>query len=373
MKSKIEFIADILRDKRINDKMRKKVVDIAFSEIKITDTEIYRKERQVKEDLPHYIDPSELSKFLLAFNQDPVLKYTCHEIDDFEILEILKKMSGANEYNLTDHQKLISEAFYNLSKKYKVNSRIWALINNYLNGDGDWSSEKIKINWKCEEISEWSKLNPGIPPNPGINLINKTKNRGFIFNSIIKSNITGEKINSFSKLVIHFKHLFHLKGDFSLYDLIMQINSTKKWEGKIHFEMDKNDFWDNLELFTDVDKLIQAYKAIINIILDVVNENKMQIAIVKLSFQEDYTQNIVFLIHHKNSVYKKTIRNTKERIGESHTKLIKNQLNGLCDFFVKADFGHKQYAVINLWNGKKREETMLDQFEGVQFILKFAK
>ncbi|MGZ4068298.1 MAG: hypothetical protein ACXVPE_16380, partial [Bacteroidia bacterium] len=82
-----------------------------------------------------------------------------------------------------------------------------------------------------------------------------------------------------------------------------------------------------------------------------------------------------FLIHHKNSVYKKTIQNSLERDGQGQTfaNLIWHQINGLCELYVTADFGNNQYAEINIWNGQPKVRTPIEFFQGVEYKLKFKK
>ncbi len=326
-----------------------------------------------------YINPSNLYKFLLAYNQDPILKYTCHEIDDEEIIDEINRVCETSDYNFTKHQVVIEQRFDELSKSCFVNPNIKNLILVYLKGKSysgkydRWSSEKIAINWKSRDLIEWCKTNPGFVPNPGVNLINKMKNKGFRFKKGINSNLTGQRISSFSGLVIHFKHLFHIRGDNSLKKIINNINQIENWNDKINFEITEVDFWDNLELFTDVDKFILAYKTIIGLIIEIVDKTSKEKPFVKLSFKEEKS-NIIFSIHHKNSVYQKTINDTlSKREGETYTRLIEKQINGVCDLYLKADFGNNKYAEINIWNGKDKNLTKLENVKGVEHILKFTK
>ena len=93
-----------------------------------------------------------------------------------------------------------------------------------------------------------------------------------------------------------------------------------------------------------------------------------------LTFKE-YDNNIQFTIHHKNTIYKKTIKEVVEnkRNGQWFSQIIKNQINGLCDFSVKANFDNNEFAEINLWDGNQRQAIPLTNFEGVEYILKFKK
>jgi hypothetical protein len=328
--------------------------------------------------LPKYINPKNLASFLIDYNQHPILKYTCHEIDDEDIIENINEKCGTDYYDLAKHQELIINTFNKFRKSYYVNYKIINLILVYLNGTtykgktSTWSSENINFNWKSSDLIDWGKNNPGKVPNPGENLILKIRNKGYKLKKVIPSEISGERITSFSGLVNHFKHLFHIKGDNPLKAYIKRINDLEGWSENILFNIDHEDFWENLELFTDVDKLLQSYRVIIRIILETVTKFQLETPKVKLAFKE-INNNIILSIHHQNSVYKKTLSNTLNRLGDAQSSLINNQINGLCDLYLKADFDHNQYALVNLWNGKSRNKTILKEFEGVEYILTFRK
>ena len=81
----------------------------------------------------------------------------------------------------------------------------------------------------------------------------------------------------------------------------------------------------------------------------------------------------VFCIHHKNSIYGKSLKSSKERIGTDQSELIRNQINGLSDLYLEAKFKNGQAARINLWDENKQiiSEEIEETFEGVKYILKF--
>lgn len=401
---KIAFINSLLQlsnKKNVDEKTRQRLVGLIGKELEKTgmlEDEILKEIKAMKEqlrgikpekyepippnpkpDLPRkYIDPKGLSRFLLAYNQNPILKYTCHEIDDQEIIDNIIERSNSKDYDIIEHQKLIEDEFNKLTKEYWVNPKIKNLILVYLTGNSfsgtytKWSSEYFDINWKSDQLFKWSQNNPGMVPNPGQNIANKYRNKGFKLEKAIRSDITNQRITTFAKLVIHFKHLFHIRGDNTLRRLIEIVNQNEGWNGRVDFEMKTEEFWDNLELFTDVDKLLQAYKSIIRMILEKAEIQKLNPPIVKLKFMEEGSH-VFFSIHHRNSVFQRSISDILTRLGESHANLIKYQINGLCDLFLRADFGHKKYAEINLWNDNPRKETELSYFEGVEHILIFKK
>ena len=402
--NKNEFIKDILDyslKREVDDKTKDKLIGLVGKELDnaVLNREILKRIKKIenavmgdrkkenekentiskgkKTNLPEkYIDPQNLYNFLLSYNQDPVLKYTCHEIDDEDVIKDINNKCNTEQYNIVKHQELILKAFNELTEQYedkKISKYIYALIRTYLDGgdNKEWSSDRIKINWKSSELIEWSNKNPGVVPNMGINLINKVKNNGFEDIDSFNSGLKNERITTFSKLVIYFKYLFHIREDNQLKKLIEIQNKKNNFDEKIDFIIKDDDFWNNIELFTDVDKLIQAYKRIIEMILDFTKKsgNKPKIVLV---FKEE-NRSVIFSIHHMNTVFGKNPNDIIKRLGEQHSNLIKNQINGLCDLYLKADFGHSTYSEINLWNGKGRKERELDEFKGVEHILKFKK
>ena len=76
--------------------------------------------------------------------------------------------------------------------------------------------------------------------------------------------------------------------------------------GKSDFEITDQDFPSNLEHFTDVDKLVQAYNSLIKIIIEQhQGDDKPK---VKLQFYEENNK-VCLSILHRNGRYNKTIQN----------------------------------------------------------------
>ena len=396
MKSKDDFIIDLMINKKLSQTDREKILKLSALEYSenseefknlnsllielnsVSDKNNYDIEfnnnnmvfNNIKDD--KYINPQFLRDFLIAFNQNPILKTTCHKIDESE-LERLKEILEIDVYDFNKHIHKIQEEYNYLSKKhYNTNKKIKELIRVYLTGEGqgNWSSDTIKINWGNLELKEWASNFPGIPPNPDDDIVFNIENIGYEFDAI-EINSAKKKIQTFSDLVIHFKHMFHIRSDNQLKDLILKKNIQKKWNDKILFDIEHTDFWSNIELFCDVDKLIQSYVKIIDMILEVTSKNNLSKPIVRLKFKEEGDL-IVFAIHHQNSKFKRTIQNIKEgRFGTKLNDLIQKQINGLCDFYIQADFDNNQYAMINLWDGEVIESEPLLNYVGVEFILKF--
>src|SRR5690554_1204090 len=329
--------------------------------------------------LPKYYYPKSLYLFLFNYNQNKILKSTCHDIDSDELANILVYCK-TEKYNFSRHLEEIIIAYERHEKKYFAPTNLKTMFRVYLTGknyNGDfsngWTSDAIKINWSCEDLRKWSEQNPEIPPNPSEGIIEEKENTGYEFDRV-ESKLTGQHLQSFTQLVIHFKHLFHIRSDNSLREIINRKNENEKWNEKIDFIIDDKIFPKNIEHFTDIDKLVQAYKRVILIALEIAKENQLERPKIKLSASVD-SENFKFSIHHLNSVFQKTITNTIERLGQRHVNLINNQVNGLCELYIRADFGQRDLAEINIWNGKPRTAKPIvdNNFTGVEHLFVFPK
>lgn len=328
-----------------------------------------------------YISPKNIQQFLRDYNQDPVLKYTCHLIDADEVISSINNECDSNTYDFFKHIALIQKHLLSLLKSYEgrkifLSPNIISLIHVYLTGKDikgnsrTWSANKIDINWSCDELIAWVNKNPGKIPNPGPNIVRKQNCSGFSLTAAFLSETTGVRIKSFSQLVIFFKSQFHIRSDNSLKSILSHVN--QRWNATdVIFSFSKERFNDNLELLTDVDKLIQSYIKIISLCIECKSE-KGPIC-VELSFYDEQDGGHTFFeIHHQNSRYKKTLKNTMERIGEYQARLVVKQINGLCDLYVEATFSDGISARINLWDDDKIfNYTQINSASGVKYILRF--
>jgi hypothetical protein len=331
--------------------------------------------------LPQYKSPETTHSFLVDFNQDPILKYTCHNIDDESVIENINQECGENDYTFEKHSKLIKEHFDKLKNGKFVDYRVLNLISVYLTGktikgeDKTWSSVGIKENWDCKELHKWAIDNLNCVPNPGDNIATLKRNSGFKLSESYESHLTGNKIKTFCDIVLFFKSLFHIKADNSLRDILTYVNKKDEILKEIDIVFDKDNFWNNIELFANVDTLIQAYKKIINICLEYSIITKSEKPHINLSFYEETDTSKkwkCFCIHHVNSRYGKTINDTISRIGDRQTNLIKDQINGMCNLYIEALFEDNNSYMVNLWDGEKREYKKIDNIEGVKYIMKFC-
>lgn len=421
-KNKYDFIKELLEDKRIKQNQRERILELASREISFEGTLeervkkieeiLFKKEGDLiltkesvfseniekllideeiesilpaknltdtrandEKSLPRYLNPIYLYNFLFQYNQNKILRTTCHDIDSSELESILE-FCKTEKYIFKEHLKAIHDAYANHERTHYAPRQVKALIRVYLTGKDYYGnisegwSNKIKINWNSDELIKWADLNIETPPNLNEEIAG-TKEIELLEFPQINSAITAFPIQNFTQLVLHFKNLFHIKsGPQSLREILKRVNSEKSWYERVDFEFDEKLFIANLEHFTDVEKFMQAYNKIIGLIIE--QHGLSEKPKVKLKcYLED--QKIIFSIHHLNGVYNKTIENTIERLGQTYHSLIKNQINGLCNLHLKADFGNQRYAEINLWNGKDRKSQPIPIFQGVEHIMEFPK
>ncbi|NRS87786.1 hypothetical protein HNQ02_000693 [Flavobacterium sp. 7E] len=403
MNNKIDFITDLLKSPKINASQKERLFALATDEIKNikgnTDKQVFieletlknqlktienktsiieehigilpnieeKVEDEIpKKELPNYIHPKYLRDFLIEYNQDSILKYTCHEIDDMDRFRNILSQCKTEYYNYEVHLQKIHSNFKNLTYKYhnKILKNVTALISTYLgtfNIDGSWSENKITVKWTSPGLLKWSIENSGKVPNPSVDFqIEKYR-----FNTIELKN--GNSIANFSDLVIYFKNLFHFKNGNTLKTKLEETIFMKFQGDKFNIKFD-NEFSELIELFTYSESLIQAFVKIIN---QKYHKDNFSILDVKLYFNYDYDGLKEFKI---------VIINSKEfgkhftdfRLGDDFTDLINRQINGLCDFYIKAYFeDQKSIGLVNIWNGKPLKFIPTnEEIEGVEFILK---
>ena len=385
--TKYDFIKELLEDKRINQNQREKILELTSKEINLGGT----LEERIKkiEDiifnnnpsrnttspnkppepliLPEYIDPINLYNALLAYNQDPILKTTCHPMSVTNI-EVIVLESESILYEYKKHLELIKNKFEELAKNEKFTTKMYKLINNYLTGEDTWSSENIKDSWSNKDLKDWANRNPNIVPNPEDSLIEATENEGYKLEKEFISKLTNKTIRNFSELVLHFKSLWHIKDDNPLQRILEKRNVDYNYEEWANIQF--INFSQTLNLFTDVDKLVQAYSKIISLIKEKSNPNHQEIVI---SFYEEASKKVLS-IHQLDTYWKKPISDTIERpFGNTMLPIIEKQINGLCDLHIRAKFEDNQNYEVNLWNGKKRNAKQIPMFDGVEYLLILKK
>jgi len=384
-KYKYDFISALLENKKLSKNQREKIISLATREISIDGTLEERlhkieeiifkvpsnthdiKKLPENQNLPEYIDPINLYNALKAYNQNPILKTTCHPISSANI-EYICTQNNSDQYLFQTHLELIKKNFKDLSIKEKFTPQMWSLINNYINGSGSWSSQNIRDNWSDKNLEEWANQNPNFVPNPEDILSETYNNEGYQLENSFVSKLTNQTIENFNHLVLFFKSLWHIKFDNQLQNILEKRNLDYKYEEWADIEFEN--FSQTLNLYTDIDKLIQAYSKIIDIIKENKNQNRQKIVI---SFYEQDSKKILS-IHQMNTFWKKSILDTLEKpFGNSMLPLIENQINGLSDLHIKARFEGDENYKVNLWDGNERRAEPIPIFDGVEYLLILKK
>lgn len=378
--SKSEFVIKLLDDKSINSQQRVKLFglvarDFVNSEEVLTKIaedveEIKTGARLKEEEKPgnqenekeqikiKYLSPQQTSEFLYKFNEDPVLKSATHLVDANE-LDYLENIFGSS-YTYDKHLFHLKKRFNKLKHKFTINKKLFKKISVYLNGGSNWSSDAVKINWSSSEILKWSKENDNKCPNVDEENL---KYESFTLPEPIK--IAGTDINTFSDLVLEFKKQIVIKepNTFSA--------NFKRWktpyEKKANINIVSQDT--GIILFTDVEKLKQAFNVLIKLCL-AKSDKKPDISISFDEFKKDSNSKVIVSIHQTNTIYKRN-QYDFDRLGQTYKNLIENQLNGICDFQVKAQLKDDTCHQKSVW--PRKESTPISHFVGVQYNLIFYK
>lgn len=401
---KYKFIQALLNDKRLNTVQRDRVLALIQHEIEQDSFKMATLEERLSNlenkscekknveepganDIENeevfdvkYLSPVSTYKFLLNYNQNPILKSTCHDIDSNELDNIIK-YCGGTEYSFKKHLIKVIEEYSKFENQFAP-PYLKALIRGYLTGldykgnilENGWSSQNIKFSWSDKELLDWSENNPGVPPHLSEGLVYQMERIGFELSDPIKIKDSKNTITDFKNFVIFFKKLFHIRADNSLLSLIRGVN--EKYKEQVEFIIDTESFPKMIEFFVDVDKFLQAYSKIIELIIELDKETKPRI----LLNLEEIDNKILFGILHKDSVYQKSLINTKERIGDKYRNLINNQINGNCNLILEADFESDKSYRLGIWNKKDlwitlfpKEEVLEEKVGGVKHILEIVK
>jgi hypothetical protein len=387
-KTKYDFIKDILNDKRMSQNQRERILDLFSKEISIEGSLEERiqkieeiifnenvkgktnpnKKQIQKLKLPKYINPIKQYNSLLAYNQNPILKTTCHPMSISNKEDIIN-LTNDSEYNFKKHLELIKIHFIDFAKKENLTTKMYTLINNYLNGHGTWSSQNINDGWSSENLKIWTNTNPNMIPNPEDSLIEATGNEGCPLEKPFISKLTNQTVENFSDLVLNFKSLWHIKFDNPLQKILEIRNADYRYNEWANIQF--RNFSLTINLYTDVDKLVQAYSSIMKLIKENSNENRQDIVI---SFYEEDSKKILS-IHQLNTFWKKSISDTIEKpFGNSMKDLIDKLINGLCDLHIKAKFDENESYEFNIWNEENNIKFKpIHQFNGVEYILILKK
>lgn len=285
-----------------------------------------------------FIDIKNTPQFLRSLNSNTYTKFLTHEIDSDDIEEI--KVLFGGEYVFKSHIEKIKEVFDVLSNSeskyknnypnlspFKISRNLYSKIKNYIYGEKFWGENKNVINWSLPELLEWSKNNPHKAPSPGKDL----DYDGFIYKGTL-----------FNNIVLAFKHEINIRSTNSFTAVFNTIIFDPKYDfrNKIIFDFDIDD---SIDLFTDVEKLKQAIRLVLNLIID------------KNSLDKKPKVEIKFYATHEK-VYLK-IKNCESYINSNintfrygkQTKNLMKLCNGICEIELKALFKNNKVYKGPIW------------------------
>ncbi|TXF74978.1 hypothetical protein [Chryseobacterium sp.] len=328
-----------------------------------------------------YVNPHKLASFLEKFNQNPLLRTACHLIDSNE-LKMINRACGTLTYDYFNHRQLLIDEFNEWIKGYAdgdLKAIFFAFITgrNFDNSKNLNLDSTITINWFSDELESWCRKNPGAVPHPDPGFKNVQKNKGCkLPQPLSGQTFPADKSIYFSDLILYFKKLFHIRGDNPLVQILKTHNTRNNWERDITFIIEEENFPEDIELFTNVQKLIAAYDVLIKLIIEVQKKYKLEKPLVKLSLLQSKKGTVELSVHHKNTTFRKSRFDAINRPGQVLSNLFDLQLNGLCDFYIRAIYADSEEPhIINFWDGKpaKAKPDSVSSFHGVEYILKFTK
>ena len=297
-----------------------------------------------------YDNPKETHSFLMSYNQDSVLRHTCHEIGSEELRQINQDIIKTKKYCYTTHRKQITQAWTNL-KETRAPKRLKAMIDAYLTGDDKWSSDKIELSWGNQTLMEWCNEHPGVPPNANRALLQTTNTPQLLLPKAFTWG--GNPVQSFTDLVLNFKNRLHIRNESSLAALLTTRNNKILQEEKIDVALVPG-FGKKIEIFTHVDQLLNGYKTILGYYKEQwkAEHQDKKMPVINVSIKEN-SDKVFLYIQQQGTVYRKTIHSTVNRPrGSDYMGLIQRNLNGNCDLKVKALFADNNKYEIEIWTPK---------------------
>src|SRR5690606_15239515 len=116
------------------------------------------------------------------------------------------------------------------------------------------------------------------------------------------------------------KNLFRIQADNSLYDIL--IYNNEKYKNDCIFNYDN--FEKTINLYTDVNSIIECFNIIIENTLDIYKRFNLEKPIINISFSTELNNHINLIVHHENVDYfKKNLKSISDRklLGEKHIRM----------------------------------------------------
>lgn len=384
MKTKIDFITDLLSNKKLHTSQKERLFVLVAKDLKYDDEtgkiwdEIKKLKKLLKIDQPgeelkieeysHKIEseasnlnivlpvihsPRELVTLLKNFSiNDSALKYTTHSWDAGRDAGIFKDITDFLSKAREEYSSFSSHLIL-LSKN--LNGKIYNfLFNNEISKKG-WGLNRIKFGWSSPEIIEACNHNPDIKP------------EDIILPENYQIQIAGITIQKFKQVIEVFKNEIEIRDENSaLLNLILQ----KHDKYLISFSDPLISNLENKTFYTDVQWLSKA----LDLIFEGIQKYPQHPVIEYIVTQSD-NDRIVLNILHKDS-YKQglSIYDDKLTLKRGDFSTIKDKLTNLCDWSIESKFDEGFYRINYLVSEPDTpSHEMIESAEGFKHILTFYK
>lgn len=369
-----EFIKHLIDTRKFNSGQKDRLLALIGEEMSRIDTtdkkvwkeiEIIKRKLGLIQDDGKYIDPRGTTTFLNKFNDDVILKSATHLVDVNELAVLEMEFDAKYSYDL--HLSRLKKRFGQLSKEYRISTKLYAKINAYINGGRNWSEDKIEVNWSHPSIKEWSESNNNQCPNPDEESL---RYESFPLPNPIT--VGGRVINTFSELVLEFKKQIQVRPSNSFSHLFTKWGRPYIDRAEVNIVSEET----GISLFTDIEKLGQIFEQLMDLCIEVARnrEGGIEIPIIEVSFKEvkevDLSR-VIVSIHHINTVYE-TNKHGFKRTGQTLGNMVDNLINGLCDFEIEAVLEDGFFLKKSVWPEAPSVKE-IGPMEGVRYNLIFYK
>lgn len=97
-----KLISTLLANKKLTNAQREKIAILMIRDLDLANTNQDGESNGdfPKSNLPEYRSAKDVMDFLLEYNQDPILKYTCHPIDDLSVINEIAEQCENKVYSV---------------------------------------------------------------------------------------------------------------------------------------------------------------------------------------------------------------------------------------------------------------------------------
>lgn len=371
-RNKIDFIADLLADKRIDIPLKEKTFELASKEVKeslsienenlerILEIENRIKEFEKKETLllnqvdknsslnqnekpkvdysSHKVHkPKDVADFMSLFNSPNGLKYLTHDFDESE------------EFNIEDFLVKSNSVFKENTKlKYNIPASLWQIVNQFaFEPNPTWGTGKSMTDgWSKPKWVEWSKK----------------------YKKHLKRN------PDFEKIIENFRNYTRIESP-KLTPILNDVIREKFGNEFEYLDLKITDC-DKADFYTQVDNFKQSIKLMLDGIKKRIKiSNKISINYIRKT-NSDYFERIISICHHDSFPTKPLDEFTKEISKEEKGELsdMSKKLRGYCNWSIETIWDNQPVRVNILQEGGEIGIDFLDKdivMNGFTHILTF--